>query len=185
MRAGDAAHDELHALARPVDVDEIDAHATAAKGPHHRAQCARGAAASSDHLAEVVGVHPDLQHAPAPLCAQVDLDLIRVLDDAPDEVLERLFEHQLSAGVSSAASAAGASSAGASAAGASASAAGGSAVVSAGASAAGGSAGADSAAGVSGAAAAFFAALFFGVVAGALSSSDSLAAASKMALRSG
>src|SRR3954451_20178544 len=188
-----------------VDVDEVDADAAAAEGGHHRAQSARSATATADDLAEVVRVHADLQDLTTPEVAQVDLHLVGVLDDAPDEVLERLFEHQ-PAVVSSPAGSAAAAPAASVGAGASALSAAGSAaasVASAASSAAGSAAGAASAGAssvgaasaagasaasalsASGFAAAFLADAFL-VVAGLASASRlSLAAASKMALRSG
>ncbi|GAA3042998.1 hypothetical protein GCM10020000_22650 [Streptomyces olivoverticillatus] len=53
----------------------------------------RGAAVAADHLAEVIGVDPDLQHAPAAQVARSDLHLVGVVDDALHEVLKGLLEH--------------------------------------------------------------------------------------------
>ena len=48
--------------AAPVDVDEVDPGAAAARqGRDDGAERGRGATAAADHLAEVVGVHPDLE----------------------------------------------------------------------------------------------------------------------------
>ena len=60
---------------------------------HHGAQGARGAAGAADHAAEVVGVDPDLEHLTAAELLASHGDVVLVVDDALDEVLERLFQH--------------------------------------------------------------------------------------------
>src|SRR4051812_39290088 len=79
----------------PVGVDDVDAQAAAAHAGHHRAQRLGRAAATADDLAEVVGVDPDLEGLAATAVQQVDGDVVGVVDDALDQVLERLFEHVL------------------------------------------------------------------------------------------
>ena len=78
---------------RPVDVDDVDPDALAADAVDHLAQRLGGAAVAADHPAQVVGVHPDLQPLAAAVVDQVDHDVVRVVDDAADQVLEGLLEH--------------------------------------------------------------------------------------------
>src|SRR5436190_2060805 len=147
--AGDPADDQLHERARVsahlVDVDEVDTDTTAAERGHDGAQRPRGATATADHLAQVIGMDTHLEDTAAPQVAQLDLDLVRGVDDPANEVLERLLEHQLSVASSpaaasvagaegvdfSAAAASGAGASGASAAGASVASAAGASVASA------------------------------------------------------
>src|SRR3954452_21114033 len=79
-----------------VDVDEVDADAAAAQRRHDRAERLGGAPGATDDLAEVVRVHADLEDLAATQVAQVDLDVVRMVDDAPDQVIECFLEHQLS-----------------------------------------------------------------------------------------
>jgi hypothetical protein len=76
-----------------VDVDEVDAHLPAADPGYHRTHGPGSATASANHLAEVVGMHPDLQHATTSQLPVGNRDVVRMLDDAPHEVLESLLEH--------------------------------------------------------------------------------------------
>src|SRR5690606_19801425 len=76
-----------------VLADTADTAAAAADGAHVGAQSASGAAVAADHLAEVVRVHPALEHASAAQVARGDLHIVRVVDDALHEVLESLLEH--------------------------------------------------------------------------------------------
>src|SRR5437899_1300626 len=71
-----------------VHVDEVDADAAATEGAHDGTQSAGGAAVAADHLAEVVGVDPDLEDAPAAQGARGHLHVVRVVDDALHEVLK-------------------------------------------------------------------------------------------------
>src|SRR6185369_2608238 len=85
----------------PVGVDDIDPHTTAADAADDRAQRRGRATAPADHLAEVFGVHPDLEGATAAGGDEVDPHLVGVVDDAPDEVLQRVGQdgaHNASAG---------------------------------------------------------------------------------------
>ena len=82
-------------------------------------QRSRGPALPPDHLADVFGMHSHLQHPAVPQLLVTDSHVVRMGDDALDQVLERISQHDQasSAGVSSlacTASAAGASCAGAS-----------------------------------------------------------------------
>ena len=74
----------------PVGVDDIHPHAPAADAADDRAQRGGRATTAADHLAEVLGVHPDLEGAAAAGGDQLDLHVVRVVDDAPDEVLQRV-----------------------------------------------------------------------------------------------
>src|SRR4051794_31956676 len=81
--------------APPVDVDDVDTHRLAVgKGLDDGAQRARRPTRPADDAAEVVGVHAHFeQRAPAQRLA-ADLDVIRVGDDAADEVLQCVDEHR-------------------------------------------------------------------------------------------
>src|SRR5690606_33555758 len=71
-----------------VGVDDVDADTPAADARHQGAQRGRGAAATADHLAEVVGVHVHLDGPPAPAGDQLDADVTGVGDDAAHQVLD-------------------------------------------------------------------------------------------------
>ena len=75
-----------------IGVDDIDPHAAATDATHDRAQRGGRAAAAADHLAEVLRVHPDLEGASAAGGDQLDLHVVRVVDDPPDQVLEGVRE---------------------------------------------------------------------------------------------
>src|SRR5690606_29846518 len=102
---GDPADDYLHATSTPaadasaIGVDDVDPHAAAADPAHHRAQRGGGTATTADDLAEIVRVDVHLERAAAPRGDQLHPDVIRVVDDAPHQVLERIGEeaHSLSA----------------------------------------------------------------------------------------
>src|ERR1700722_2094917 len=77
-----------------VGVQQIDADVVAAgQRADHRAQGPSGPAAAPDDLAEVVRVDPDLEHAATTQPAAPDLDVVRMLDDALDQMLQGLLEH--------------------------------------------------------------------------------------------
>src|SRR3712207_2733547 len=80
--------------AATIHVHEVDAR-TAAPGEcrDHGAERRRRTTASADHLAEVVGMHPDLEDGAAAQLLVADRDLVGVVHDPPDQVLERLCEH--------------------------------------------------------------------------------------------
>src|SRR4051812_40599448 len=81
-----------------VGVDDVDPEAATADTGHDLAQRLGGAAATTDDLAQVVGVHPHLEGLAATTGQHVDLDLFGVVDDALDQVLECVFEHVLLGG---------------------------------------------------------------------------------------
>src|SRR5699024_1434341 len=86
---------------------------------NHRPERRRGASGPADDLAEVIGVYPNLEHRSPPLGPRPHGDVVGIVDDAADEVFQRLSEHarqEFSAGASAAASDADASSASAAAA---------------------------------------------------------------------
>src|SRR5665647_1699679 len=161
-----------------VGVHDVDPHRCGGQGAHHGAQGAGGPATSTDHPTQVLRVHPHLEQLPP---AQRTLDhphVVRMVDDAADQVVEGVGQHQACSSVA-AASSAGAASAGASA--------GTSAVSSAGAASARTSAGtsaaaaAASAAALASAAAAASAAALASAAAAAAASAAALAAAASAA----
>src|SRR3954451_4608300 len=82
----------VRGLALLVDVDEVDADPAATQRGHDRTQCTSGAPSAADHLAQVLRVHADLEHLAAAQRAEVDLYVVRMIDDAPDQVVERVLE---------------------------------------------------------------------------------------------
>src|ERR1044072_1713750 len=100
-RAGDGPKPSPARAGAPIDrlsadlvhVDEVESDPTAADGAHDSAQRAGGAAVAADHLAQVIGVHPDLEHASATQVARGDLHVVGVVDDALHQVLEGFLEH--------------------------------------------------------------------------------------------
>src|SRR5262245_3495490 len=78
-------------------LEQVDADpAASVESADDGAQRGCGPPVPSDDLAEVVRVHPNLEHAAAPEIPATYADLVRVIDDSLDEVLERFFEHRLS-----------------------------------------------------------------------------------------
>lgn len=98
----------------PVGVDDIDPDTAAADSGHHGPQRRRSTTPAADHLAEIVGMNPDLQGAATTPGGQIHPDVVGVIDDAPDQMLQGLGEHAHadSAASAGAASAGAASSAG-------------------------------------------------------------------------
>src|SRR5688500_8316652 len=81
-------------LPPPVGVHEVDPRTAAAgEGRDDGAEGGRGAAVASDHLAEVVGVDPDLEDRAATQLLVADRDVVGVVDDAAHQVLESLGQH--------------------------------------------------------------------------------------------
>jgi hypothetical protein len=76
-------------------VDQVDADAATADCGHDRPQRLRSATGTADHLAEVVRVDPNLEYPAGSAFAQIDGHVIRVVHDAADQVVKRLFEHLL------------------------------------------------------------------------------------------
>src|SRR3954454_6561155 len=80
-------------LSATVDVDHVDADALAADAGHDLAQRLGRAAVATDHPAEVLRVHADLEPLPAPVVDHVHPDVVRVVHDPAHEVLEGFLEH--------------------------------------------------------------------------------------------
>src|SRR6185437_1669900 len=76
-----------------VDIDDVDADPLAADAMDHLAQCLGGTAVAADHATQVLGVHAHLEPLAAPVVDQVDLHVVRMVDDAPHQVFEGLLEH--------------------------------------------------------------------------------------------
>src|SRR5690606_29802080 len=80
--------------ASPVGVDDVDADLLATgERTHDGAQRAGGPAATADHPAEVLGVDPHLQDVAVADVLGADAHVTIVVDDALDEVLQGLLEH--------------------------------------------------------------------------------------------
>src|SRR5436190_13577639 len=104
-----------------VDVDEVDARTATTEPADDRAQRGRRTSRPADDLAEVLGMDAHLEH-PAALAVDVaHRHLVRMGDDAADEMLEGLVDHSAdspSGAASAAASAAGSAGSAAASAGA-------------------------------------------------------------------
>src|SRR4051794_665231 len=181
--------------AASVDIHEVDPRAAGAgQGRDDGAERGGGAPAAADHLAEVVGVHADLQDRAAAELLVAHDDIVGVVDHPADQVLQRVGQHdQLSASAgsvsgfcaASASSAAAAAPSGVSSAGTgAASSAAGVSPAGTSASAAGASVAGASAAGVSsaGASAAFLAGAFLAAAFLVTASPESVPCASASAL---
>jgi hypothetical protein len=79
---------------RGSDVGEFDTDLpTAGEGGDHGAQRSCRPAASADDLPDIVGVNADLQNPTTTLNPVGYLDVVRMGDDPPDQVLDGLAEH--------------------------------------------------------------------------------------------
>src|SRR6476660_8273461 len=76
-----------------VRVDDLDAYAATADRGDDLTQRLGGAPTTTDDRAEVLGVDPHLQPLTPPAVDEAYPDVVRVLDDALDEVLQRGAEH--------------------------------------------------------------------------------------------
>jgi hypothetical protein len=82
------------AASQSVNVHEVDAYVLIARqGADHRTESGRGAARAADHLANIVGIHPHLEHPPATEILFLDCDIVRMRDNPANQMLERLREH--------------------------------------------------------------------------------------------
>src|SRR5665648_966935 len=97
-----------------VGVHDVDPHRSGGQGAHHGAQGAGGPATSADHPTHVLRVHPHLEQLPPAQRTLDHPDVVRMVDDAADQVVEGVGQHQACSSVA-AASSAGAASPGASA----------------------------------------------------------------------
>jgi hypothetical protein len=82
------------AASESVYIDEVDAYVLiGSQGADHRTKSGRGAARAADDLANIVRIHPHLEHPPATKILLLDRDIVRMRDDPSDQMLERLSEH--------------------------------------------------------------------------------------------
>jgi hypothetical protein len=82
------------AASESVNIDEVDAYVLiASQRADHRTESGRGAARAADDLADIVSIHPYLEHPPATKILFLDRDIVRMRDDPSDQMLERLSEH--------------------------------------------------------------------------------------------
>src|SRR5450759_1088133 len=97
----------LRGLSLPIRVDIVDTDRLATcEGGHHGAQCAGRPPRATDDTTEVVWMKPDLENLAATQLLAPNSDIFVMIDNALDEVLERILEHdQASALASSDASA--------------------------------------------------------------------------------
>src|SRR4029079_4615348 len=88
------AHGARCALSHTVRVDDVDPHRLATReGAHHGTEGPGGAGGAADEPAAGVGMDPDLEDLAATQLLTPDGDILVVLDDALDQVLQRLVEH--------------------------------------------------------------------------------------------
>jgi hypothetical protein len=82
------------ATSQSVNIDEVDAYVLiAGQRADYRTKSGRGAARAADDLANIVRIHPHLEHPPATKILLLDRDIVRMRDDPSDQMLERLSEH--------------------------------------------------------------------------------------------
>src|SRR3954447_20437955 len=79
--------------ASAVGVDDIHPHTPTADAVHHGAQGGGGPSTPADDLAQVFRVHPDLEGPATPCGHQVHMHVVRMVDDAPDQMFESVREH--------------------------------------------------------------------------------------------
>src|SRR6185436_9106731 len=95
-----------------VDIHEVDPSATlAGQRRDHGAERGGGAPAAADHLAEVIGVHPDLEDRAATQLLVAHDDVVGVVDHPADQVLQRVGQPSALSAEASAVSASSASAA--------------------------------------------------------------------------
>src|SRR5262249_1887765 len=80
---------------RSVRVDDVDAYGTTTDRRDDLAQRLGGAATAADHRTEVLRVHPDLETLATARVDEPDTYVVRVIDDALDQVFERWPERVL------------------------------------------------------------------------------------------
>src|SRR5262245_7964203 len=74
---------------RSVGVDDVDADLPTADRGDDLAECLGGAAVAADHRTKILRMHPDLEALATTGVDEPDAYVIRVVDDALDQVLER------------------------------------------------------------------------------------------------
>src|ERR1035437_3440413 len=100
MPGGAVARRLRSVLPGTICVDDVDPNGFATReGAHHRAKGPGRAAGATDDPSEIIGMNPDLQDlAPTKILAPHSHILI-VVDDALDQVLQRLVEHDQTSGL--------------------------------------------------------------------------------------
>src|SRR5450759_2513434 len=100
MPGGAVARRLRSVLPGTICVDDVDPNGFATReGAHHRAKGPGRAAGATDDPSEIIGMNPDLQDlAPTKIIAPHSHILI-VVDDALDQVLQRLVEHDQTSGL--------------------------------------------------------------------------------------
>jgi hypothetical protein len=82
------------AASQSVNVDEVDAYALiAGQRADHRTESGCSAPRAADDLADIVGIHPYLEHPPATEILFLDCDIVRMRDDPANQMLKRFWEH--------------------------------------------------------------------------------------------
>src|SRR5664280_434707 len=88
------------ALSQPVRVDDVDPHRLAAgEGTHHGTKGPGRAARTADDPTEVIGMDPNLEDLAAAQILAPDSHILIVVDDALDQVLQRLVKHDQTSGL--------------------------------------------------------------------------------------
>src|SRR5450756_1764056 len=84
----------LSGLSLPIRVNDVDPHRLATcEGGHHGTQGAGCAPGATDDTTEVVWMNPDLEDLAATQLLAPDSDIFVMIDNALDEVLQRILEH--------------------------------------------------------------------------------------------
>src|SRR5258707_14515219 len=82
------------AIAGLIEVEQVDADISpTCHGTDNGPERLGRTAVASDDLAEVIGVHAHLEDPAIAQAASAHPDLVRVLDDAAHQMLERFLEH--------------------------------------------------------------------------------------------
>src|ERR1019366_616418 len=89
-----------YGLSHTVRVDDVDAHRLATReGSHHGTKGPSRAAGATDDPPEVIGMDADFENLATTQILAPDSDILIVVDDALDQVLQRLVEHDQSSGL--------------------------------------------------------------------------------------
>src|ERR1035437_4695448 len=97
---GQAHCAQPYRLSQTARVDDADAPRLATReSSHHGAQSPGRAAGATDDPTEVIGVDADFENLAAAQVLAPDSDILVVVDDALDQVLQRLVEHDQTSGL--------------------------------------------------------------------------------------
>src|SRR5690625_2429691 len=76
-----------------VSVDDIDTYRVTCKSLNNGTERVGGPALASDHSSEVLGMNVDAQHLATSVVAKINLHVLWVINDPPDQVFQRFLQH--------------------------------------------------------------------------------------------